>query len=216
MESSPLQSWRWTLIAIDGMPDCNIHKLTSKLCWKTHVVGAFQTLSISHPSHWSYPHFAFQVDTRFREGESRGEMRRGKNSFPHFSHTIFPPFFLFLEWCLKAWLIFRRNSPRVIQYFDKLNEMMHGCHERKRRRKQEWMWKIWISHPFLFFHPPLIIIITEAALRVTESMQNIDHSTFHRQTQARQDWIFDRFPMDTMDGGVKWTSKKKFIWIDNE
>lgn len=71
----------------------------------------------------------------------------------HTFPTQFSPFFLSLQWCLKAWLIFRRNSPRVIQYFNKLNEMMHGCHERERRRKREWMWKIWISHPFLFFHP---------------------------------------------------------------
>lgn len=135
----------------------------------------------------------------------------------HTFPTQFSPFFLSLQWCLKAWLIFRRNSPRVIQYFDKLNEMMHGCHEREEKEARVDVEDLNFASFSLFSSLSPLIIITEAALRMTESMQNIDHSTFHRQTQARQDWIFDRFPMDSMDGGgVKWTSKKKFIWIDNE
>lgn len=187
----------WTLIAFDGALGCIFWEFNSALPWYWHISNFIDFLlfafSLSRPSFTS--HFA-------SAGETWVVWRERKNSFPHFPTHNFPS--LARLQCLKAWLILRRNSTRVIQYFDKLNEMMHGYHGGKNVSGGEWMWKIWISHPFF---PPLFYPLNEEAMSdwIYAGYRSFYFSSTNPSVKI--EYSICCFSLQSGDGG--WSEEKK-------
>lgn len=115
------------------------------------------------PSRW-------KLDSERRTAGRKWTEWKRKSSFPHFPTRV--SLRTMSAEGKNTWLILRRNS-RSNSILSKLNEMMHGS--REEGREVEW----WRRFEFR--------ILPHPRHRMTDSMSNIDHFTFHRlKTHGRR------------------------------